>query len=67
MGLMMNAPLPELQTVNHVEVQESQIELTQSELNTLFNIIDPTINDNQHGIDSYKKTRTTLNEIISNR
>lgn len=66
-GIDDNSPLPELQTVNHVEVPSSQIELTQSELNTLFNIIDPTINDNQHGIESYTKARTTLNGIIANR
>lgn len=66
-GIDDDGPLPELQTNNHVEVPESSIQISQHEINSLLDEVNPLDNDNEHGIIMYENTKRVLTNIISNR
>lgn len=65
-GVDDDGPMPELQTNNQVEVPASTVELTDDEMPGLVANVNPTSNDNNHGIHLYVSARNHVINIISN-
>ena len=59
-GVDDDAPLPEIQTENFVEIPRSTIELTDDELHIIASSLDPLDNDDDHGISSYQQAQNIL-------
>ena len=64
-GIDDNAPHPELQTENHIEVPRSTIQLTEREFSTVLNDVHPLSDDGEHGISLYEISKISLMRILN--
>ena len=63
-GIDDDAPLPDLQTRNDVQVPRSAVELSGNEYNFLVNLVDPLSNDQNDGITLYEEVERNVREIL---
>ena len=66
-GIDDDGPLPELQTNNHIEVPQSTIQISDHEINSLLDEVNPLENDNDHGVVLYENAKMALGNILSKR
>ena len=64
-GIDDNAPLPEIQTANLIEVPRSTIQLTEREFSTLLNDVHPLSDDGEHDISLYEISKISLMRILN--
>ena len=64
-GIDDDGPLPEIQTINHVEIPESDIVLEDEDMAALALLVDPLHEDNEHGKQLYVNACEIL-EMIPN-
>ena len=65
LGIDHDAPVPEVQTNNNVQVPESTIVLTDDDKEALFRVCpDPLADDGNHGIDHFSTVRRYLYQVI---
>lgn len=62
-GLDDDGPLPLIQTVNHVEIPESSLVLTQDQVTLISTSVNPLEEDSEHGIQLYVNTCNLLERI----
>lgn len=52
-------PIPEIETVNHVEVPISELQLSASEVGLLVNEVDPLESDSDFGVTIYQMAKNS--------
>ena len=60
-----DGPLPEIQTINHVEIPESDIVLEDEDMAALALLVDPLHEDNEHGKQLYVNACEILEMILN--
>ncbi len=61
-GIDGDGPLPETDADDVVEVPETQLTITEAQLNQLQMLVDPLANDDNHGINLYTTTVATVRD-----
>ena len=64
-GIDYDGPLPEIQTINHVEIPESDIVLEDEDMAALALLVDPLHEDNEHGKQLYVNACEILEMILN--
>ena len=60
-----DGPLPEIQTINHVEIPESDIVLEDEDMAALALLVDPLHEDNEYGKQLYVNACEILEMILN--
>ncbi|CAB4012713.1 Hypothetical predicted protein, partial [Paramuricea clavata] len=64
-GINDNGPLPKLQTNNHVAIPRSTVQLADEERTILTLTIDPLVQDNNHGINSFLQVVEMVTHFVT--